>query len=345
VSSPGTRSRAPLAGFLLTVGLVAVAAAGAARPVISLHQQASTLDARAHRALLDLYALDSRLHAAAARVAALQSQSASLRREQSQLSEQLVVTRHTLALSQHRLAQNLSTLYKQNDVSALAVVLGATSLNEAVTRLDYLDQVATQSHQVMVVTTHAKSRLGALQTTLAAERAKLTAATAAARAEEHALAAARAQRVAFIADLERRARYARAQIRALEATAEQVVARSDTLSDALQPASAGTAPATTAPATTGPAAPAPVGAHTITVSSTGYALAGRTATGMPVGWGVVAVDPSVIPLGTRLTIPGYGEAVAADTGGAVRGNTIDLWFPTLAQAQSWGRRTITITLH
>ncbi len=43
-----------------------------------------------------------------------------------------------------------------------------------------------------------------------------------------------------------------------------------------------------------------------------------------------------------MTIPGYGEAVAADTGGAVIGATIDLWFPTLAQANAWGRRTVTI---
>ena len=85
--------------------------------------------------------------------------------------------------------------------------------------------------------------------------------------------------------------------------------------------------------------------RTLTVSSTGYALTGRTATGIPVGYGVVAVDPSVIPLGTRLTIPGYGEGVAADRGSAVRGNTIDLWFPTLAQARAWGRRTVTIRLH
>jgi 3D (Asp-Asp-Asp) domain-containing protein len=60
---------------------------------------------------------------------------------------------------------------------------------------------------------------------------------------------------------------------------------------------------------------------------------------------VVAVDPAVIALGTRLTIPGYGEGVAADTGTAVQGNTIDLWFPTLSDAMAWGRRTVTITLH
>jgi resuscitation-promoting factor RpfB len=58
---------------------------------------------------------------------------------------------------------------------------------------------------------------------------------------------------------------------------------------------------------------------------------------------VVAVDPSVIPLGTRLHVPGYGDAVAADTGGAVRGAMIDVWFPTVAQARAWGRRSVVVT--
>ena len=80
------------------------------------------------------------------------------------------------------------------------------------------------------------------------------------------------------------------------------------------------------------------------MTATGYALAGTTATGLPVGWGVAAVDPNVIPLGTRMTIPGYGAAVAADTGGAVAGATIDVWFPTEAQARAWGRRTVTILI-
>ena len=44
-------------------------------------------------------------------------------------------------------------------------------------------------------------------------------------------------------------------------------------------------------------------------------------------------------------VSGYGEGVAADTGGGVRGGTIDLWFPSTAEALSWGRRVVTITLH
>ena len=74
----------------------------------------------------------------------------------------------------------------------------------------------------------------------------------------------------------------------------------------------------------------------MTVSSTGYCLRGRTSTGIPTGWGVVAVDPAVIPLGTRMTIPGYGEGVAADTGSAVRGAMIDVWFPDLRTGARMG---------
>ncbi|HLM93104.1 MAG TPA: 3D domain-containing protein, partial [Gaiellaceae bacterium] len=85
--------------------------------------------------------------------------------------------------------------------------------------------------------------------------------------------------------------------------------------------------------------------RTLTVLATGYSLSGRTATGVPVGYGIVAVDPSVIPLGTQLSVPGYGEGVAADTGGAVAGARIDLWFPTRAEALAWGSRTVSVTLH
>jgi 3D (Asp-Asp-Asp) domain-containing protein len=172
---------------------------------------------------------------------------------------------------------------------------------------------------------------------------RLDAALAGARRSAAALASARAERVAFISQLRDRERLQTRQIAALQNTAERVQRKSNELQAAAVVDVATTTAAAALPPVT--AAAAPSDARTITVTSTGYSLPGRTATGIPVGWGVVAVDPSVIPLGTKLTIPGYGEGVAADTGGAVRGDTIDLWFPTLAQAHAWGRRTVTITLH
>ena len=70
--------------------------------------------------------------------------------------------------------------------------------------------------------------------------------------------------------------------------------------------------------------------------------AGITATGIRAGYGVAAVDPGVIPLGTRLYIPGYGEAIAADTGGAIYGYRIDLCMESYSEAMQFGRRNVTV---
>jgi len=70
--------------------------------------------------------------------------------------------------------------------------------------------------------------------------------------------------------------------------------------------------------------------------------AGITATGIPATYGVAAVDPAVIPLGSRLYIPGYGEAIAADTGGAIYGYRIDLCMESYSEAMNFGRRDVTV---
>jgi uncharacterized protein YabE (DUF348 family) len=76
----------------------------------------------------------------------------------------------------------------------------------------------------------------------------------------------------------------------------------------------------------------------------GHGCGTRTATGRRAQRGVVAVDPRVIPLGTRLYIPGYGYAVAADTGGSIRGYRIDLCFSSLREARRFGRRRIRVQI-
>lgn len=69
---------------------------------------------------------------------------------------------------------------------------------------------------------------------------------------------------------------------------------------------------------------------------------GITAIGLPAGRGIVAVDPRVIPLGTRLYVKGYGSAIAGDTGGAIKGNRIDLGFDTYAAAERFGRQSVRV---
>lgn len=68
----------------------------------------------------------------------------------------------------------------------------------------------------------------------------------------------------------------------------------------------------------------------------------RTAMGTQVRVGVAAVDPNVIPLGTKLYIEGYGYATAEDTGGAIKGNKIDLVFGSTGEAYNFGRRQVTV---
>ena len=89
------------------------------------------------------------------------------------------------------------------------------------------------------------------------------------------------------------------------------------------------------------------GGRSVYVSATAYSAydpgnGNRTATGTPVRHGVIAVDPSVIPLGTRVFIPGYGEAVAEDIGGAIHGYRIDVAFDTHAEALMFGRQDLEI---
>jgi uncharacterized protein YabE (DUF348 family) len=101
------------------------------------------------------------------------------------------------------------------------------------------------------------------------------------------------------------------------------------------------------------ASAAPSGGREFYVSSTAYTAScngcsGYTATGINLKSNpnvkVIAVDPSVIPLGTKVYVEGYGYAVAADTGGAIKGNKIDVFFPSKSDAYRWGRKTIKVKI-
>lgn len=86
-----------------------------------------------------------------------------------------------------------------------------------------------------------------------------------------------------------------------------------------------------------------VTSQVVTMIATAYSNpGGRTATGQPAGYGDIAVDPSVIPLGTKLYIPGYGYGVADDTGGAIQGYRIDLCFNSVSQAIDYGRQVVQV---
>ena len=226
------------------------------------------------------------------------------------------MTRRTLSITEHRLADRLRLLYEQGDADPMAVLVGARSIDDAIAGLESLHRIAGQDRDVIDQAEAARTRLVHATEQLAAREAQAQEAEDATAATVAALDAAQRERAAMLVSRRAKQTSNSAAISSLDSRARTLAAESVS-----------------------------AGARSLNVTATGYSMAGHTATGVAVGYGIVAVDPSVIALGTRMTIPGYGEGVAADTGGSVAGARIDLWFPTRAEALAWGTRTVTITLH
>lgn len=334
------RLAAVLAGVLLAAALPAV---GGADPTSApadrardLRAENATLEQRSASALLELYALDTRLAAARAELRALGRRAAELARQRADVRLKVGIARRAAAVSRRQLAERLHLLYVQGDTDPMAVLLGAESLDDALDGIEELNRTASLNESVIEQALAARKALRAVSRALArktnqVERLRRTAAGSA-----QALERTIAQRRAYIGSLASRQRLNARTISSLEAAAAAAQAKSATLTRPAGATSPAQADAPSAPLASG---------QTLTVVATGYALTGTTATGLRTAWGVVAVDPAMIPLGTRMTIPGYGEGVAADVGHAVRGASIDLWFPSRQQALAWGRRVVTITLH
>jgi 3D (Asp-Asp-Asp) domain-containing protein len=319
-----------LTGFALlaTVPIALASEASQRSEAAGLRAGAGSLDARVSTATLELYALETDLRRAQGDLDVLAARKTAVARERVAAQNQLGIAKEAVRVSQSQLAVLVRALYERPDQGdPLVVLLGAESLDEALAGLDSLSRAAGQNNRVIEQARGARTTLAALDAELAGKEAELASLADAAQQRAGELAGAAAARRSLVAGLRHQQGLDAARIAAIETRARTAEQRTIAMSPSAQPV---------AIATSGP--------RTITVSSTGYSLRGRTATGMPTAAGVIAVDPAVIPLGTRLTIPGYGTGIAADTGGAVHGNVIDLWFPTLQEALAWGRRTVTITI-
>jgi 3D (Asp-Asp-Asp) domain-containing protein len=326
VGEPGTALR----GVFAAVCVAALAAlllpvAGGADSPSRLRERAQTLEAQngslstqARAAWLSSVSLETRLQQTQAALVRLHARTQAITEQRAEATYSLQLARHTLAVSERRLAERLRVLYEQGDTDPMAVLLGAKSLDDAISGLENLHRIAGQDRSVIEQAQAARARLVVATHRLAEREAQARETEEATVASVAALDAARRERVTRLASLTAKRDSNSATISSLEAQARRTTTQL-------------------------PAAVA--GRRSMTVTATGYSLTGRTATGVAVGYGIVAVDPSVIPLGTHMTVPGYGEGVAADTGGAVSGARIDLWFPTRAEALAWGTRTVTITLH
>jgi peptidoglycan DL-endopeptidase CwlO len=318
---------AALAAFVLP------AATGAGPSAAELRRQQGELAASSRTALLELYALEGELANARARLSSVRARAEALERERVGAVKRLRHAKATLRRAELLLGARVRALYEQGEVDPVAVVLGAESIDDALTGLDGLRFAAGQDARIAAQARRARTTLTALARRLATRSAEARRLYAAAEERAAALELALAERQAYLSRIAEQQRLTEAQLAALQRRAAAAQVTSEEVTEA---AAFSAEPA--------PAAPPATAGRTLTVLATGYALRGLTASGMPAGPGVAAVDPALIPLGTRLSVPGYGTAVAADTGGEIRGARIDLWFPSHARALAWGTRTVTITL-
>jgi 3D (Asp-Asp-Asp) domain-containing protein/peptidoglycan hydrolase CwlO-like protein len=392
-----------LAGILLVAGSPATGPAQSPG-VTSLRERGTELARQSQDIVLELYALGSRLEQARVDLARLDAHAAVLSRRQASARHEYRVALETMANAQLQLGEQLRLLYEQDDPDPIAVILGASSLQQAMDGLDNIKRIAHATESVLDQARTARGRVRKERRQLAAQVASTNAARARVAAGAADLERARSERSVYLAQVRQEQALNNAQIASLEAQARQAQERAQQVATQAQeraqqaaaqaqeraqqvaaqaqqkqdeqtrpassssvPASAPTVPEETTtfetPSTAAPGEPPPAPVESVskssstatatqapgprpggsmTVTATGYCLKGSTATGLPVGPGIVAVDPSVIPLGTRMTIPGYGEGVAADTGGGVSGARIDVWMASCQDAALFSR-TVTIT--
>jgi peptidoglycan DL-endopeptidase CwlO len=332
------------------VGVAALPTAGAQTPgrADELRHASEALAVRSRAAVLELYAIQSQVRRAQSELAAVRGRAREVARERAAVARRLAIARRSNAAAQAKLAARLRALYEQGGTDPVSIILGAESIEDALAAIDGLGFAASHDRTLVVRTRLAREALVGLQASLGARARRLAALERQAAARAAALAEHERDGRAYLASLARDRQLNDTQIAALERQAAAAHARSAAAAATVSTES-GTVVVETEPAADpGPAAAAPpaaVSGAELVVSATAYAIRGRTATGLATAPGVAAVDPAVIPLGTRFYVPGYGEAIAADVGSAVRGYTIDLWFPTLAEARAWGRRTVTIVVH
>jgi 3D (Asp-Asp-Asp) domain-containing protein len=322
------RLRRPL---LLVVAALALPAAQA-RPA------PAATGPRERTALLRLFATDAALSRAQLREQAAQQRLARVQADLRGVRVLLAVAQANESAAQRALALRLNEIYRVRPLDALGVLLAARSWNDVSTGLDLLDRLSQSDSDLVRAARRWHAAMQGRMRALAVAQASVRTEQSVWRAQVATLQQADEAHRSLLARLRRERVHA---LPALASAAHRDVQRARRV---VRPQAHGGASAASPPPPL-PPAPKPqslAAGSTLSVSSTAYSLPGRTASGLPVGPGICATDPRVIPLGTRFDVPGYGPCVAADTGSSVIGATIDIWMPN-ERASVYGTHTITIT--
>lgn len=316
-----------------------------------------------------------------AEVADLYSQVEVIEGEITETSVAIEKQKEVIAARTEQLKDRLVALQVSSTTTErLMMLFNSPNLTEFMSRFYLLAQIQAADNDRMEDAQAEFDKLAELEAKLASDKEAIQTKTAQAEAEtelvnqelaslQTVLAENREELMDIVSskdkEIKRLEEVARAEKEAAEkAAAEQAAAEQAAAAEAERAAAAQASAETPAPAaqpavqTAQVAAPAqtaapakPASGRTVTVSATAYSrnqagLSNTTATGIDLRQNpmVIAVDPSVIPLGSLVEVPGYGIAIAGDTGSAIKGNRIDLHMEDLSAAIAFGRRQLTVTI-
>ena len=272
---------------------------------------------------------------------------------------EVTVGRANLDVAQTTLSTRLAAAFRAGDVDPFVILLSASSLSDAIDSIAIVNRVSARDAMLIGNVQRGLATSRRAERALTAEQGRLTAASAAADAEADRAEAARGAKAALVANLRSSKQIAARRLTQIEEAAAAAREKAAAIEDDTDTGGNGTTSGggDTGGGSTGdggdpgggtdpaPPPPGPVGSgDTLTVVSTAYAIHGTTATGIRTRRGICATDPRVIPLGTQFDVPGYGRCVAADTGGDIKGNRIDVWVETEGEALQWGFKTVTVSI-
>lgn len=302
------------------------------RQIDDLEARSSELDASYRQALTDLVAVDSEVSRYNTAITAASQRRDEIQTEIQAEQGRLEEIQAKLDTQQGALEKRLRSSYKSDDIGYLEVVLGAGDFSDFLNRVDMINIIAEDDRQLITSILGNKLSIEDKLANLSAKQDELAGLINELGSAQQNLVDAQAEQQRVIASISSQMADNESQLAQLQAEAASIESRMDEIQNVSYSDSGYSY------------SPPPAGGSSFTMTATAYCLGGTTATGMPVGRGIIAVDPGVIPLGSRVHVSGYGDAIAADTGGVIHGNKIDVWLPC-GDAYAWGVRTVTVTVY
>lgn len=272
--------------------------------------------------LLQLVNFDQEINSLEQRISNLEKESQNITSRIVEIQDEIEEKKQVVSKKRKALLLRLRKIYINGRTSKLELLLTCDNISDFLAGAEMIERVTQDDSQLLAETKREEEKLETLVSTLRQKKEQIEEKKSEMKDRKMALEKSKANRESLLAG-------AGGQRQTLEQKATAVKSKFAELGPS-QP-------------------PLREGAKVMFMMATGYSpqepgLSDATASGLKAQRGVVAVDPRVIPLGTRLYIEGYGSAIAADTGSAIKGNRIDLCFDTLEEVKNYGKRKVRVEI-